>query len=504
MGSFSQGLLAFEYESDRSESGLTNLAGAGAYLDLIEGTGLGEAIDREVGLRRVGQGWTDRQVVRSLMLLGLAGGECVEDLRMLEEDAGLGRLLRRVERRGGRRQRREQRRRWRRETTRTVPSPSAARRYLEEFHDPAQEVQREVGRAWIPTPGPQLLGLAQVNARLLAFSQRARPRPTATLDIDATLIASDKREALYCYEKYRAYQPVSVWWSEQELLVHTEFRDGNVPAGFEKLRVMKEALEHLPEGVERVRLRADAAGYQHDLLGYCDRGESERFGRIEFAVGCPMEDAFQQAVLEVDEADWHDLPGITDQQWAEVCFVPNELARSKTGREYRYLAIREPLRQRVLPGLEEEELTEPDYPVVEAEGERYKVRGLVTNLAWEGRAVIEWYRQRCGKGEEVHAVMKEDLAGGTLPSARFGANAAWWWIMLLALNLNQVMKQLVLGGPWVHRRLKAIRFHLLCLPARIVDHARRLRIRLGRGHRSLALLIQARRRIRDLAAATVP
>ena len=111
MGSLSQGLLPFEYGADRSESGPTSLAGAGAYLDLLEGTGLGEAIDGDVGVRRDGQGWTDQQVVRSLMLLGLAGGECVEDLRMLEEDAGLGRLLRRLEERGGRRQRREQRRR---------------------------------------------------------------------------------------------------------------------------------------------------------------------------------------------------------------------------------------------------------------------------------------------------------------------------------------------------------------------------------------------------------
>ena len=503
MGSLSQGLLPFEYGADRSESGLTNLAGAGAYLDLIEGTGLGEAIDGEVGVRRDGQGWTDQQVVRSLILLGLAGGECVEDVRMLEEDAGLGRLLRRLEERGGRRQRREQRRRWRRKKTRTVPSPSSARRYLEEFHDPAQEAQRERGRAWIPTPGAGLRGLARANARLLAFTQKARPRPTATLDVDATLIQSDKREALYCYEKYPAFQPLSVWWSEQELLVYTEFRDGNVPAGFEKLRVVKEALEHLPRGVERVRLRADTAGYQHDLLGYCDRGESERFGRIGRVVGGAMRGRFKPALAEVAEEDWHDFPGVTDQQWAEVCFVPNELARSKTGREYRYLAVRSPLRQRVLPGLEDE-TEEPNCPVVEAEGERYKVRGLVTNLTWDGRAVIEWYRQRCGKGEEVHAVMKEDLAGGTLPSALFGANAAWWWIMLLALNLHQMMKHLVLGGPWVRRRLKAIRFHLLCLPARVVKRSRQLLIRLGRGYGSLALLIQARRRIYDLAAAAAP
>ena len=32
-----------------------------------------------------------------------------------------------------------------------------------------------------------------------------------------------------------------------------------------------------------------------------------------------------------------------------------------------------------------------------------------------GDELIWWYRQRCGKGEEVHGVLKEDLAGGRLP-----------------------------------------------------------------------------------------
>ena len=46
-----------------------------------------------------------------------------------------------------------------------------------------------------------------------------------------------------------------------------------------------------------------------------------------------------------------------------------------------------------------------------------------------------------------------DLAGGRMPSGLFGANAAWWtimiWtIMILAHNLNAVMKRLVLGPAW--------------------------------------------------------
>jgi hypothetical protein len=50
--------------------------------------------------------------------------------------------------------------------------------------------------------------------------------------------------------------------------------------------------------------------------------------------------------------------------------------------------------------------------------------------------VIWWLRECCGKSQEVHSVMKSDLAGGQLPSILFGANAARWALMILAHNLN--------------------------------------------------------------------
>ena len=92
-------------------------------------------------------------------------------------------------------------------------------------------------------------------------------------------------------------------------------------------------------------------------------------------------------------------------------------------------------------------------------------------------------------------MMKSDLAGGKLPSGDFGENAAWWWIMILALNLNEAMKRLVLGESWVSRRMKAIRFALINLPGRVLDHSRRLIVRLSKGHPSFNTLLDVRERI---------
>ncbi len=249
--SMAQGVLPFQYESDEAASGMTALAGLPVYLDLMKRMRLRESISRHIRIRSQGQGWRDEQIAVALILLNLAGGDCVEDLRVLEGDEGFCKVLSGIENYGLRRkERRALSRRWRKERKRVVPSPSAVFRYLAGFVD---EGERKPG-AWIPERG-RLCGLSLVNRDMLSFVQKNSPSVTATLDMDATLVQTEKMEALYCYKGYKSYQPLNTWWDEQGMVVHTEFRDGNVPAGFEQLRVFKEALEWLPEGVEGVRSR---------------------------------------------------------------------------------------------------------------------------------------------------------------------------------------------------------------------------------------------------------
>jgi len=494
------------------------LAGLPAYLDLAKVIGLSKSIQKHLKVREGGQGWTDSQMVLSLVLLNLAGGDCVEDIKVVEADDGFCEVLKKAEMHGLRRKvRRTLLRRWRKERTRAVPSPSAIFRYQANFHDKEQEKYRQSGKAFIPVPNEHLRGFVGVNRDFAEFSSFQNPESTATLDMDATLVATSKANALFCYKGYKSYQPLNTWWSEQEIILHTEFRDGNVPAGFEQLRVFKEALECLPEGIEQVRLRSDTAGYQHNLLRYCATGVNSRFGVVEFAIGCDVTPEFKKAVAEVQESEWKPIYKIvngkkkeTGVEWAEVCFVPNAIGHSKKGPEYRYLAKREAMvEQRVLPGMEqqvlpgmeqqvlpgmEQQLNLP-FQTMEVEGKKCKVFGIVTNMDWNGEDLIHWFHKRCGKSEEAHGVMKDDLAGGKLPSDDFGENAAWWWIMILAFNLNAIMKRLVLGESWASKRMKAVRFSLIKLPGRVVERSRSLIIRLTKNHPSLELLVDARRKI---------
>jgi hypothetical protein len=500
-----QGILPFKYEKQRAESGMTALAGLPVYQELAQAVGLCHSAFRHLGLRQKGQGWTDGQIVLALVLLNLAGGDSVEDLRILKADAGFCRILEASQTHGRtRKERRAMLQRWRKQQTCPIPSPSAVFRYLNGFHDPAWDAKQTYGWAWVPSDVGALSGFAAINAKMLAFLQRGAPQETATLAMDATLVETHKREALRCYQHFKAYQPMQVWWAEQKAFVHTQFRAGNVPAGFGQKRVLEEALALLPAGVKRVRLRSDTAGYQHELLSYCHGTANKRFGRIEFTVSCPVAAAFKRSVAAVPESAWKPLHRLvagrevpTGRKWAEVGHVTDGAGTSKDSPAYRYIAIREPFEeQEMLPGTKEAQ--EPTCPTVELECGRYKLFGLVSNMEGDGEALVRWHYERCGDSEHAHAGLKSDLAGGKLPSGRFGANAAWWWISVLAFNLNAIMKGLMLGEEWKPKRMKAIRFHVINIAGRVVRHSRQWVIRLVNDHPALDLLVRIRRRIASM------
>ncbi len=177
-----QGVLPFNYGVEPTTSGMTALAGLPPYLELAVVSGLSDSIRRHLRVcAGQGQGWTDVQIVMPIVLLNIAGGNCVDDLRVLEGDQGLVSVLRRVELyRLKRRQRREQERRWRKERRRAVPSPSVVFRYLDRFHNALEEAKRVAGHALIPAPNGHLQALSRVNEDFLRFAQQKSPQTKAT------------------------------------------------------------------------------------------------------------------------------------------------------------------------------------------------------------------------------------------------------------------------------------------------------------------------------------
>ena len=328
-----QNLFSYQYQ-ESSKSAYTSVGGLPLFMEMAKISGLSETI--KCALKLNSQGWSDQKIIESIMQLNISGGDCVEDIDRLEADQGLNNLTESLAYKGMTSTEKEAaEKRFRTSTERAFPSASSIRRYLEKFHNAEEEEKRLPGTAFIPAQNGDLKSLTSTNQSLVTFLQKHHPCQEATLDQDATLAQTHKESALYCYEKYKAYQPFNTYWHEQKILLHTEFRDGNVPAGFEQKRLLEESLNLLPQGVKKVFLRSDTAGYQEDLLTYCAMGNNERFGVIEFAIGVKVTMAFKESVKEIEEKDWNmiyktDEEGHkyeTNQEWAEVCFVPNWVAK---------------------------------------------------------------------------------------------------------------------------------------------------------------------------------
>jgi hypothetical protein len=502
-----QTILPVQYLCEQNDSSLTSFSGLLLYLEMAHASCLHQCIGKSLQTKT--QGWKDQQIIIALILLNLSGGDCVDDIEKLESDEGLRKIMLQLETHGMRRKaRRAHERRWRKEKSRAFPSAATIHRYLEKFHNASEEALRIAGKAFIPAKNQLLERLLEINGSMIDFAQAKRPSKIATLDQDATLAATHKESAFYCYKKFKAYQPLNTYWDEQGLLLHSEFRDGNVPAGFEQLRLLQESLDALPDGVEQVMLRSDSAGYQEDLLKYCAEGKNARFGVIEFAIAANVTKSFKQAVSEVAETAWKPIYKgegkskiKTEQEWAEVCFVPNWVAASgKDAPNYRYIAIRERMsgQMELDLGTEEIEDTKLPFPTMTMNSCQYKVFGIVTNRTIDGNELINWLRERCGKSEKVHSVQKSDLAGGQFPSNHFGANAAWWQIMVLSHNLNELMKQFALPEPLKKKRMKGLRFHVIGIAGRVISHARQTGIKLNA--KAYDLVRDIRLRISGLSA----
>ena len=143
-----------------------------------------------------------------------------------------------------------------------------------------------------------LQGLGEVNRRVVhAYGQAKKPGKEVTLDVDAHLVETSKANAEYCYEGYRAYQPMVVCWAETGLVLKDEFREGNVPASRDIRRIVDEAYDALPPGEWKLRVRSDSAAYEPE--GILDHWDGRGW---EFAVSADMSPQLRGAIEALPEA----------------------------------------------------------------------------------------------------------------------------------------------------------------------------------------------------------
>jgi hypothetical protein len=313
-----QARLPFELDQRSEVGAVTAHGGVPLLIEAFRTSGAAAVLDEAVVIKRRKRGLVPSQLVEGLFALWAAGGERSDDLAAFREDAALALLL-----------------------GHGLPAPQTARDFLDAFDEAAPPLWQGE-RCQVPGEGPRLLGLAKANRQLVAWLQDRRPQAVATLDVDATILDSQKRAARWTYDGRTGFQPVVAFWAEQDVVLADEFRDGNVPAGTGNRRVIEQALAALPTGVQQVLLRGDSALYEQTLLRWL---EAKGVG---YAISADMTHELTAAIRELPDGAWQieREDGDAVREWAEVPYVPSDgvSARDRPAPP-RYLALRITKRQ---------------------------------------------------------------------------------------------------------------------------------------------------------------
>ena len=157
------------FESAPQPMDLTARAGLTLVTETMLALGMEELVEARLPLRERQRGYSEFDKLHALVLVQAAGGDCVEDARILPGTPGGCGLV-----------------------DRPWPSPDALHDFLTAFHDEEAAGARPADGAWIPAESPALRGLAEINQGVVQRAVAGLPMASATLDLDATVIESHK------------------------------------------------------------------------------------------------------------------------------------------------------------------------------------------------------------------------------------------------------------------------------------------------------------------------
>lgn len=417
----------------------TSWAGTALLVELYRKAGIEAAAERTLPRKRSSKGLRQGQMLESFVLLSALGGDCIEDMERLRQDEGLGAML------GYR-----------------PPAPETARQWLDKFHDEELMKKRPLQGAFTPPESAALIRLKEPNRQVIGtYIDRVKPGWQVTFDVDAQLVETNKADAQYCYEGYRAFQPMEVEWAETGLVLADEFREGNVHAGHGIKEIVDEAYSMLPPGPWQVKVRSDSAAYQQDVLDHWQQRE------WQFAVSADMSRGLKKEIKALPKEAWRiwkvEKRGMI-REWAEVPYVPGRQYERRDSQPYRYLAVRVRRQQGKLF----------------EDGAEARHFAIVTNI-WDtgGQELLEWQRGKAGTIEHIHHILDNELAGGVYPSGKHGANAAWLRLQVLTHNLLQLLKAAALPPEYATARPKRLRFAIFTQFGRVISHAGQILLRVA-------------------------
>ena len=353
--------------------------------------------------------------VKALTLIysALAGGDCIDDAAILRAGRTSAVLAQEVR------------------------APSTLGTFLRSFrwgHALQLDVvsRKALQRAWQAGAGPQ--------------------EGPLTIDLDSTICETYGLKKTggrrFTYTHVRGYHPLLAVLPQTGEVVHARLRGGpaHTAQGVGRFIAQTHARVRGAGHTGELTLRADAGFYAEKVVKAC------RAKKVRFSITLPLHRSLATRIAALPEESWsgiaYPLPGAAV---AEMPYVPFGKKQS-----YRLIVRRVP----------------PSPGSQLALFATYAYHAFLTDREGETTA-LEADHRRHAEIENVIRDLKYGVGLNHLPSGRFGANAAWLSLQVMAHNL----------GRWVGRlaeipRLttKTLRTRFLALAGRITRSARRTRL----------------------------
>ena len=303
---------------------------------------------------------------------------------------------------------------------------------------------------WLRSDSKKKIAILQNEVtRLSAREVKRRNLKEIILDPDATLFERYKSTCKRTYKGFKGYAPMVVTEAITRTVWHTEFRAGNVSPAAGALEILKKSLTKVPDDV-KVNLRADSAWYQHEVMDHCqDNG-------VAFSITANKDAAVMAAISNINDDAWCELP---DDDWSEITETVHSLSKSKYA--YRLLVLRKK-RNEPQPYLFDD----------------YYYYAIITNREGSPAEILHFHRGR-GSDEQINDELKNGYEAKHVPCIDEDANAVFWQIACLALNLVECSKA---GMPasWRSFRIKKLRFRLFNVAVLVVRTGRKIIMRVGK------------------------
>ena len=242
---------------EKTPLSLTSFAGLPLVLGLAHHLDLPQELDAIPGLKERRRGYSVSDHLLGLAMTLTAGGEALDDIELLRSDAGIREIV----------------------EGSLFPAPNTLGEFLRGFDQSS------------------LWRLGEVSSKLVRRLISHKKLSSLTLDMDATLIESEKEEAHTTYKGFTGYDPLLAWIPELNCFLSGIFREGNASPQSHNASLLKKCLRLLPQGL-KLRFRADSAAYQQKVVQECvDHG-------IEFAIGADLDVSVVAAIARIPEKTW--------------------------------------------------------------------------------------------------------------------------------------------------------------------------------------------------------